>query len=77
MAALPLLPDPPAPDDEWLRQFTAHLCARRPGLPVFSARQLALRAFAAMHLLTPHEASDWWDRKMLATHAGWRLIGRR
>jgi hypothetical protein len=71
---LAYVPKAPAPDIEWMRQFTDHLRAKRPRLPVFSARQLALQAFAAMFLLTPHEACELWDQKMLATVPLWRNL---
>jgi hypothetical protein len=74
MTDLPLLPPTPAPDAEWLRQFTAHLLQKRPGLPRFSARLLALQAFQAMHLLTPYEACELWDQRMIATNPGWRRL---
>jgi hypothetical protein len=71
------MPEAPAPDAEWLRQFTLHLRTKRPGVPMFSARQLALQAHQAMHLLTPYEASELWDEHMLATNASWRRMAGR
>ena len=71
------IPEAPAPDGAWMRAFTAHLLEMRPDLPLFTARYMAPQAFAAMHLLTPAEAAELWDERMLATNRGWRgLAGR-
>jgi hypothetical protein len=77
MTTLPLLSTAPAPDAQWLRQFTRHLLFKRPALPRFSARQLALQAFEAMYLLTPYEACELWDQRMLATNSSWRRMAGR
>ena len=77
MATHRWIPEPPVLDGDWMRSFTGHLLARRPELPLFSARQMAPQAFEAMFLLTPAEAAEWWDERMLATNPGWRgLAGR-
>ena len=66
------IPEAPTPDGAWMRSFTGHLIARRPELPLFSARQMAPQAFEAMFLLAPLEAAELWDERMLATSPGWR-----
>ena len=77
MTAHQWIPDAPAPDDAWMLQFTEHLRAHRPDLPVFSARQMAPEGFEVMHLLTPQEAAELWDECMVATNASWRRLARR
>jgi hypothetical protein len=68
------IPSAPAPDDAWMREFTDRLRAKRPELPVFSARHMAPEAFKAMHLLTPAEAAELWDERMIATNRAWRRL---
>ena len=77
MSAHRWIPEAPTSDGAWMRSFTGHLLARRPELPLFSARQMAPQAFEAMFLLAPDEAAELWDERMLATNRAWRgLAGR-
>ena len=74
MATQRWIPEAPAPDGAWMRRFTEHLLAKRPDLPLFSARHMAPQAFEAMHLLGPAEAAELWDQRMLATNPAWRRL---